>query len=461
MIIDYRKFCTLHYCNYCLMLSREYAKILTVSQNHLLPPLRVDISYGLSTLGTSAIGFITTSWLLYFYLPPDGPSLVPVALFGTAIFISRFISALFTPYIGYLSDNSQSRWGRRLPFMLVSSLPFVGAFIFLWTPPTSRESLVNLLYLGGMAIVFRLASAFYHVPYQALLPEIASTERHRVRISAWQSSFLLLGMMLGGLAGWVIEKRSFLFTMLVFAAFVYPLLILPLRFLREDPHRQVQKMERFGFWKNLSIAIRNKAFMTFATVWGVYLMTTTLVQSSVPFIVTEVCQLRESETIYFYIPAVLASLACYPIVTMLANRWGKWKLYSGSLLFSAIIFPGTMILGGWMMVSLKVQCISWAVLQAIAISGVVVLSTAFIAEITDVDESATGQRREGVYFAVMKVLDQLFSGVALVILPVILLLGRSSQAPMGPLGVRMTGVVAGVLMLVGFLIFLRYPNRQR
>lgn len=114
-----------------------------------------------------------------------------------------------------------------------------------------------------------------------------------------------------------------------------------------------------------------------------------------------------------------------------------------------------------MMVSLKVQCISWAVLQAIAISGVVVLSTAFIAEITDGDESATGQRREGVYFAVMKVLDQLFSGVALVILPVILLLGRSSQAPMGPLGVRMTGVVAGVLMLVGFLIFLRYPNRQR
>ncbi len=443
------------------MLSREYAKILTVSQEQSLPPLRVDISYGLSTLGTSALGFIATSWLLYFYLPPDGTSLVPVALFGTAIFISRIISALITPYIGYLSDNSQSRWGRRLPYMLVSSLPFVGAFIFLWTPPIPRESLVNLLYLGGMAIIFRLASAFYHVPYQALLPEIASTERHRVRISAWQSSFLLLGMMLGGLAGWIIEKRSFLFTVLVFAAFVYPLLILPLWFLREDPHRQVQKMEQLGFWKNLSIATSNKAFMTFATVWGVYLMTTTLVQSSVPFIVTEVCLLRESETIYFYIPAVLASLACYPLVTWLARRWGKRKVYSGSLLASTLIFPGTMILGGWLVVSLKAQCISWAVLQAVAISGIVVLSNAFVAEITDGDETATGQHREGVYFAVMKVLDHLFSGVALLILPIILLLGRSSQAPLGPLGVRMIGVVAGVFMLIGFFVFSRYPNRQR
>ena len=42
----------------------------------------------------------------------------------------------------------------------------------------------------------------------------------------------------------------------------------------------------------------------------------------------------------------------------------------------------------------------------------------------------------------------------------ILLLGRSRTAPQGPLGVRMVGVVSGVLIGVGFLIFLRYPLRQ-
>ncbi len=433
---------------------------MSIPQEQLSPPLRVDISYGLSTLGTSVMRFIYSSWLLYFYVPPDDTPLVPVALFGMVIFLSWSISSLITPYIGYLSDNTQSRWGRRLPYMAISSLPFVGAFLLLWMPPLNHESLLNLVYLGVMAIIYRLASAFYHVPYQALLPEIASTERHRVRISAWQSSFLLLGMLLGGLSGLLIEARSFQITALIFAASVFPLLILPLGFIKERLGRQIQKQTRLGFWESLSIAFSNKAFMLFAIVWGIYLMTTTLVQSSIPFIVTEVCQMRESESVYFYIPGVLASLAWYPVVTWLAKRWGKWKVYSGSYLASALIFPGTMLLGGWLLVSLSVQCVSWAVFQAVAISGVTVLASAFVAEITDLDEINTGQRREGVYFAVMKVLDQLFSGVALLVLPVILLLGRSRYAPMGPLGVRMAGVVAGALMLVGFLLFLRYPIRQ-
>ena len=311
-----------------------------------------------------------------------------------------------------------------------------------------------------MAIIFRLASAFYHVPYQALLPEIAITERHRVRISAWQSAFLLLGMMLGGLSGLLIEGRGFQTATLTYVIFILPLLILPLGFVRERTGRKAQPQARISFRQSLVTAFHNRAFMLFAVVWAIYLMTTTLVQSSVPFIVTEVCQLSEAQTIYFYIPGVLASLAWYPVVTYFSNRWGKRKVYLGSYLASALIFPGTMFMGSWLLIPLGVQCVSWAVLQAIAISGVVVLSSAFVAEITDFDEEQTGQRREGIYFAVMKVLDQLFSGFAIFLLPIIFLLGRSRLSPQGPLGVRMTGVVAGVLMLVGFFVFLRYPIRK-
>jgi len=422
-------------------------------------PVRVDIVYGLSTLGTSALGFVSTSWLLYYYAPPEGNPLVPVALFGTVIFISRVFSAVISPYIGYLSDNTRSRWGRRLPYMLLSALPLVAAFVWLWKPPINQESLINLIYLGVMAILFRLASAFYHVPYQALLPEIASEERHRIRISAWQSTFLLLGMMLGGLAGLLIEELNFEKTILIYAVAILFLLVLPIFFLREKPNRQEQEKNQIGFVQSISLAFRNRAFMVFAIVWAIYLMTTTLIQSSVPFIVTEVCQLSESQTVFFYIPGIFASLAWYPVVTWMANRWGKRKVYMISYLASAIIFPVTMIMGEWMLISLRFQCVSWAILQAIAISGVVVLSSAFIAEITDDDEEKTGQRREGVYFAVMKVLDQLFSGVAMFLLPIILLMGRSRLSPQGPLGVRMTGVVAGILMFVGFLVFLWYPMR--
>ena len=69
-------------------------------------PIKVDLFYGLGTLGSSTIGFVISSWLLYFYVPPDGSPLVPVALYGVAILVGRGISALITPFVGYLSDNS-------------------------------------------------------------------------------------------------------------------------------------------------------------------------------------------------------------------------------------------------------------------------------------------------------------------------------------------------------------------
>lgn len=189
-------------------------------------------------------------------------------------------------------------------------------------------------------------------------------------------------------------------------------------------------------------------------------MTSTLIQAVAPFLVTEVCGMREADTVYFYIPAVAASLLCFPLITRLSNRWGKARVYGASLVGSAVIFPATILIGDWLPIGLRAQCISWAVLQSVAISGAVVLSAAFMAEIIDFDEKVTGLRREGLYYSVIKVLEQIFSGLAMVWLPVILLLGRSRTAPQGPLGVRMVGVVSGVLIGVGFLIFLRYPLRQ-
>ena len=89
------------------------------------------------------------------------------------------------------------------------------------------------------------------------------------------------------------------------------------------------------------------------------------------------------------------------------------------------------------------------------------LLPSFVAEITDHDERLTGQRREGAYYAVWGLFDQIVTGAALALLPLLLLLGRSHSDPLGPLGVRMVGIVGGMLMFAAFLAFLRYPLRRR
>jgi GPH family glycoside/pentoside/hexuronide:cation symporter len=293
----------------------------------------------------------------------------------------------------------------------------------------------------------------------ALVPELALTDKHRVRLSAWTSGFLLIGMILGGLVGPLIERLGYVTAAMIYAAGLLPFFYVPFLVLRE-PKREASTAERLNLREGIAFMMRNKPFLIMTATGVFYWGIATLTQSIIPYIVTEICLLSESDTWYFYIPAILASLACYPLIMWLANRWGKWIVFAGSLLASAIVLPGLMLIGEWLPISLMAQGIIWITLQAVAFSGIAMLPPAFGAEIVDHDEELTGERREGTYYATWGVLDQVINGVISAVLPLLLLLGRSHTDPNGPLGVRIVGVVGGSLLFLGFLIFLRYPLKR-
>ncbi len=434
--------------------------------NALRPSLRTDIAYALITLGSSMLWAILSGWLLYFYLPPEGEgiALVPAALYGVVTFAIRIINAALSPAIGHLSDNVHSKWGRRLPLMFISGVPMLAFFVLLWTPPVQRTSPWNLVYLGGVLIVYNLAYGLNQIPYTALLPELALTDQHRVRISAWASSFMLLGMILSGMAGLLIDHVGYPMMALIYASASLPLFYLPFLVLRERPERYkaaVQGVMRRNLRQEIASMFENQAFVVMTATGVFYWGLTTLVQSAIPYIVTEICLLTQADTMWFYIPAILASLVCYPLITWLSARWGKWKVFSGSLLASAVVLPGLMLINERWPVSLSAQGIIWIVIQAVALSGVTMLPMAFGAEIADYDAKLTGQRREGLYYASWGLLDQLINGLVAAGLPLLLLLGRSHTDPNGPLGVRLIGVVGGGMMLVAFFIFQRYPFRYK
>jgi GPH family glycoside/pentoside/hexuronide:cation symporter len=411
--------------------------------------------YGLGTLGRSSLGFIVGSWLLYYYLPPDGEPLIPAALFGVAVLTGRLLSAFVTPHIGFLSDNAHSHYGRRLPFMFISAIIIIITFVLLWKPPfLNAQSIWNWVYLLIITVLFRFSLALYQVPFQALLPELAKDEAGRVSLSTWDSAFLLLGMMWGGGAGVLIEKNGYFSMAFLYALVALIAFYLPFFFLREG-QPDAQRNDSFGFRQSLSLTLKNREFVHFAIIWVLYIVATGFVQTAVPYIVTEVCLLRESgTTFYFYLPGVITSLVCYPLIGRATKKWGKWKVYAVSFFASALIFPGTMLIGEWFPLPLGVQCSSWAVLQSASIAGVVILTSTFAAEITDRDNTG----REGMYFASLKVIDQIFSGLASILLPLLLTLGISHTLPQGAIGVKLTGAVGGGLMLIGFFLFLRYPR---
>ncbi|MBN1890883.1 MAG: MFS transporter [Thermoflexales bacterium] len=425
------------------------------------PSLKIDLSYATITLGSSTLWFIWSGWLAYFYLPPGGTPRVPTALYSIVMFIVSAISALVTPLVGYWSDQASSRWGRRIPFMLVSGLPMLLLFVLLWMPPVPGQSTWNFVYLLTVLGLHNIVYILNQVPYSALLPEIALTDQHRVQVSAWTSGFMLLGMILGSSAGPVIERLGYAPSAMIYASVLLPLFYLPLLVLRERPGRQVAPAQRLSFGQSLSLTFRNPAFQSLIVAGTIYWVVTSLVQAVMPFVVTEICLLSEAHTIYFYLPAILASLACYPAITWLTARFGKWRVVVASALASTLVLPGMALIGDWLPLPLMAQGIGWVTLEAIAMSGIMMLAPTFTAEVTDYDEELTGQRREGAYYAAWGLLDEVVNSAALALLPLLLLLGRSRTDPYGPLGVRMIAVLGSVLSLVAFFVFLRYPLRDR
>lgn len=133
-------------------------------------------------------------WLSYYYLPPaNETSLVPLLKQGyliLAFIFARFIDAVSDPLIGYWSDNSKSRFGKRSFFMMLGGLP-LGIFMIMYFYPPKNSPLMMLTYLSVVGGLYFIAYTLVGAPYNALIPDLAKTKEEQLNLSTVQSVFRL------------------------------------------------------------------------------------------------------------------------------------------------------------------------------------------------------------------------------------------------------------------------------
>jgi GPH family glycoside/pentoside/hexuronide:cation symporter len=81
-------------------------------------------------------------WLIFFFAPPEDETDIArrssILAVGAVLAVARVIESFDDPFIGYWSDRTRSRWGRRIPFVLFAT-PFGPVLRFLRTPPTAMR----------------------------------------------------------------------------------------------------------------------------------------------------------------------------------------------------------------------------------------------------------------------------------------------------------------------------------
>ena len=153
--------------------------------------------YFIYGLGVSyfMIDQIYNQWLQYYYLPPSNDkSLTPLLTSKSliiAFIIARIIDAITDPVVGYLSDNSKSKYGKRSIFMMLGGLP-LGIFTIMYFFPPKSSEITTLIFLSVIGGLYFTAYTLVAAPYNALIPDLASNKNERLNLSTSQSTFRLI-----------------------------------------------------------------------------------------------------------------------------------------------------------------------------------------------------------------------------------------------------------------------------
>ncbi len=435
-------------------------------------PWRQRLAYAVGNCGVGMLPAVVGSWAMYYYAPPPDDEIlrpyIPLAVVGLVLFLGRLAEALINPFIGYWSDKTRTRLGRRIPYVLAGTPIMVSAFVLMWFPMVPHESMLNAVYVAFLAVVTHSMFAIVVAPYLSLLPELTPYNNERIVVSSVMAVFEILGTLAaiagagvlialfkGGIGGAGptgfngFKLAGILVGVCTFAAF-YTTAV----FIRENPYTEA-KAVRFRFVESAVSAFRNPSFSPYLAVVVALRLALDTVIVVIPYIVTTVMGGTEMDAAYLQMGIMVLAILLFPLVNVWSARAGKKRVMTLGSLGFVILLPLTSTVGKWPVFTPLMQGSIIFLLAALPVAVISVLQRPLIADVIDHDETLSGFRREALYNGMEGLFTRSASGLAWVVAS--LLFAFFGNTRENPLGILLCGPVAGAIMGVGLLLFRRYP----
>jgi GPH family glycoside/pentoside/hexuronide:cation symporter len=237
--------------------------------------------WGLADMGIVVFVIIKQLLILSFLTNYLG---VPIALAGL-VTTSILVFDIFTdPIVGWLSDRSNTRWGRRAPWIVIGALIMVAGIIGLFAAPSGISPIEAAVWVGAFFLVATIGFTMVAIPYSATAGEMTESPIERSTMMAWRMGFASIGILIGGalipvLAG---DSREGFFNA---ALIVSPLIIgsiwLSVFVTRHAP--RVQTPSSLAPFDMVRLVIRNKSFVVLTILYGVMTLAVALITAGLPF----------------------------------------------------------------------------------------------------------------------------------------------------------------------------------
>lgn len=351
--------------------------------------------------------------------------------------LPRIYDAITDPIMGYISDNTKSRWGRRRPYIFAGAILSGVLFAVLWQLNPENSQTYNFWYFLLFSLVYLTGNTIFSTPLIGLGYEMTSDYNERTRLMGFSQTISQFAWMIVPWF-WVLIADPDLFetqavgvrTLSIFVGAACLLLgILPAIFCKEVDQTHLQNRDEItlqnlvknlkGLWKSIVLISKNRPFMrlcgaTFLVFNGFQMVASFSVFIIVFYLFNGEYKAAGNWPAWFStVSAFATAFLVIPVITWMSNRWGKRNAF---IISTAISIVGYLLKwwgfnpdNPWMM-------FAPIPLMSFGIGGLFTLMMSMTADVCDLDELYNGMpRKEGTFGAIYWWMVKLGQGLALVL----------------------------------------------
>ena len=364
----------------------------------------IKLGYGVCDFGGNLF-YTATAFMLMHYLT-DTVGLAAIWA-GTALFIGRIWDAFYDPVIGYVSDRTSSRWGRRRPYLFIGAVPLGLSMVLMFTNPAllagegfvpaERQTVLFLTTLIGY-ILLSTAYSTVNIPYCAMTPELTNDFHERTSLNGYRFSFAVFGTLIGAWAGLSIvglfddKNIGYLVMGLIFG--VIMLLSTMITAVSVPEPKTPAPAPATSLPATFLKVVRNTPYLIILATYVLHVVAITIVSASAIYYFKYILA-AESMTTPSLLILILTAMLAIPVSVLIARRVGKTPVYAGGLLIMAV---GLMILFGFGHVKPVGFTMFMVFVMGIGLGFTYAMPYAIVPDTIEYDYLKTGERREGAYY---------------------------------------------------------------
>jgi GPH family glycoside/pentoside/hexuronide:cation symporter len=425
-------------------------------------PVSVKLAFGTPAFAGAAMAIPIGVLMPHFY---SDVIRVPLGYIAIAIALARSFDALTDPVMGWLSDRTKTRWGRRKPYIALGA-PFTAlAFYLLFVPPGSLTQTQATFWFGISFGLYFLFHTIMDIPKVALGAELTDDYNERSSLFGYRSFFIAAGTISAAIfptilanLGMTDERAAFslmaaIYAVLLVVLYGWLVISVPERpeFVRRESNPLVPGVRR---------ALRNRPFRILLMGAIVLAIPGAIPALLMPYYVEYVLQPENPQAMIgiFLVIYLGSGMFFVPLWMVVAKRLGKLRtlIVAAAIGITASAFYFFAGAGDFLFAG----CIYF-------ITGTVSMAPIFLipamaADVIDYDELHTGKRREGQFSSFWVVIPKFVkipgSAIPLAILAAVGYVPKVEQSGEVLFWIRFMYSIFPVFFYVtGMTIISRYP----